>query len=84
MGSGTAVHDIKRRTPDQHRVAVEHDNLDRNIAAGHNTLGRRLRRTRNLIAERNAFGLRKREGLRGIVGAQECACTIRPSRRRLA
>ena len=61
---------IKQRTPNERPVAVEQDNLDRNIAAGHNTLGRRLRRTRNLIAERNAFGLRKREGLRGIVGAK--------------
>ena len=69
-GGELQSHEIKRRTPDQHRVAVEHNNLDRNVAAGNDALGCRLRRARDLIAERNASGLRKRKGFGGIVGAK--------------
>ena len=59
----------KRRAAEQATVAIKHDDLDGDIAAGDETLRRLFRRTRDFVAQRDTFGPGQRKRFGGVVGS---------------
>ncbi len=66
----------KRSAADQTTVAIKHHDLDGDVAAGDDALRRRLRCTRDFVAERNAFGPRQRKNFRGVVGGDDARAKL--------
>ena len=74
---------LERRVADQRAVAIKQHDLDGDIAAVDNPLRSHLRRARDLVAERDTFGLREHECFSGIIRRHDARAKVRGAARGL-